>query len=43
MFPIQDVQVSKQDADDLSFDDCMQLLAEPFLFVDDNEVNQFEL
>ena len=25
-------------ADDLYFDDCMQLLAETFLFVDDNEV-----
>ncbi|XP_068823305.1 nuclear factor erythroid 2-related factor 2 isoform X2 [Capricornis sumatraensis] len=26
-------------ADDLYFDDCMQLLAETFLFVDDNEVS----
>lgn len=25
-------------ADDLYFDDCMQLLAETFPFVDDNEV-----
>lgn len=40
MFHIQNVQVSKQDADDLSFDYCMQLLAETFLFVDDNEVSQ---
>ncbi|XP_066468414.1 nuclear factor erythroid 2-related factor 2 [Tiliqua scincoides] len=38
----QDVQVSIQDADDLSFDDCMQFLAEPFLFVDDNESSSVE-
>ncbi|XP_034990523.1 nuclear factor erythroid 2-related factor 2 [Zootoca vivipara] len=31
----QSVHISKQDADDLFFDDCMQLLAETFLFADD--------
>lgn len=30
--------ISKPEADALSFDDCMQLLAETFSFVDDNEV-----
>ncbi|KAM7153239.1 nuclear factor erythroid 2-related factor 2 isoform 2-T2 [Macrochelys suwanniensis] len=29
--------ISKPEADPLSFDDCMQLLAETFSFVDDNE------
>ncbi|XP_053124139.1 nuclear factor erythroid 2-related factor 2 isoform X2 [Hemicordylus capensis] len=38
----QNVHVSKQDADDFSFDDCMQLLAETFLFVDDNEASSTE-
>ncbi|NP_001303980.1 nuclear factor erythroid 2-related factor 2 [Pelodiscus sinensis] len=35
----QTTHISKPAADALSFDDCMQLLAETFSFVDDNEVS----
>ncbi|KYO17792.1 nuclear factor erythroid 2-related factor 2 [Alligator mississippiensis] len=35
----QNTHTSKSEADALSFDDCMQLLAETFSFVDDNEVS----
>ncbi|XP_061464367.1 nuclear factor erythroid 2-related factor 2 isoform X2 [Rhineura floridana] len=38
----QGVHISKQDADELFFDDCMQLLAETFSFIDDNEVSSAE-
>ncbi|KAL8183532.1 UNVERIFIED_CONTAM: Nuclear factor erythroid 2- factor 2, partial [Gekko kuhli] len=38
----QSTHISRQDADDLSFDDCMQLLAETFSFVDDNEISSAE-
>ncbi|XP_039350406.1 nuclear factor erythroid 2-related factor 2 isoform X2 [Mauremys reevesii] len=34
--------ISKPEADALSFDDCMQLLAETFSFVDDNECLNIE-
>ncbi|KAM9235228.1 nuclear factor erythroid 2-related factor 2 isoform 2-T4 [Leptosomus discolor] len=33
----QTTQTSKPEAEALSFDDCMQLLAEAFLFIDNNE------
>ncbi|XP_019378544.1 PREDICTED: nuclear factor erythroid 2-related factor 2 [Gavialis gangeticus] len=35
----QNTRTSKSEADALSFDDCMQILAETFSFVDDNEVS----
>ncbi|XP_074001162.1 nuclear factor erythroid 2-related factor 2 isoform X4 [Numenius arquata] len=35
--PIDFSQTSKPEAEALSFDDCMQLLAEAFPFIDDNE------
>ncbi|XP_068263488.1 nuclear factor erythroid 2-related factor 2 isoform X2 [Nyctibius grandis] len=35
----QTAQTSKPEAEDLSFDDCMQLLAEAFPFIDDNEAS----
>ncbi|XP_054826676.1 nuclear factor erythroid 2-related factor 2 [Eublepharis macularius] len=38
----QNTHISRQDAEDLSFDDCMQLLAETFSFVDDNEISLAE-
>ncbi|XP_077175738.1 nuclear factor erythroid 2-related factor 2 [Paroedura picta] len=38
----QNTHISREDADDLSFDDCMQLLAETFSFVDDNEISSAE-
>ncbi|KAM6460575.1 nuclear factor erythroid 2-related factor 2 isoform 2-T2 [Liasis olivaceus] len=37
----QSVHISKQDADDL-FDDCMQILAETFPFVDESEISPAE-
>nr|XP_056717624.1 nuclear factor erythroid 2-related factor 2 [Euleptes europaea] len=38
----QSTHISRQDADDLSFDDCMQLLAETFSFVDNTEISLVE-
>ncbi|KAM6259977.1 nuclear factor erythroid 2-related factor 2 isoform 2-T2 [Spheniscus humboldti] len=35
----QTTQTSKSEAEALSFDDCMQLLAEAFPFIDDNEAS----
>ncbi|XP_027752506.1 nuclear factor erythroid 2-related factor 2 isoform X3 [Empidonax traillii] len=35
----QTTEPSKPEAEALSFDDCMQLLAEAFLFIDENEVS----
>ncbi|XP_074001161.1 nuclear factor erythroid 2-related factor 2 isoform X3 [Numenius arquata] len=37
--PIDFSQTSKPEAEALSFDDCMQLLAEAFPFIDDNEAS----
>ncbi|XP_032866751.2 nuclear factor erythroid 2-related factor 2 isoform X2 [Tyto alba] len=39
----QTTQTSKPEAEALSFDDCMQLLAEAFPFIDDNEVSSAAL
>uniref|UniRef100_A0ACB8G0N6 Uncharacterized protein n=1 Tax=Sphaerodactylus townsendi TaxID=933632 RepID=A0ACB8G0N6_9SAUR len=38
----QSTHISRQDADDLFFNDCMQLLAETFSFVDENEIPSVE-